>query len=76
MCDQTLELAKELIALPSVTPVDAGCQRLVSDRLSSAGFIAEHMRFGQVDNLWLRRHEREPLFVFLGHTDLLSGLVA
>jgi len=73
MCDQTLELAKELIALPSVTPVDAGCQRLVSDRLSSAGFIAEHMRFGQVDNLWLRRHEREPLFVFLGHTDVVPA---
>ena len=71
MHDPTLELTKELIARPSVTPDDAGCQQLISDVLSAAGFKAESMRFGEVDNLWLRRGEARPLFVFAGHTDVV-----
>lgn len=67
----TLALARELISRRSVTPDDAGCQPLISDRLEGSGFTAERYRFGDVDNLWLRRGAAQPLFVFAGHTDVV-----
>lgn len=67
----TLELAKDLISRSSVTPADAGCQQLLAERLGRLGFRAEHLRFGEVDNLWLRRGDSGPLFCFAGHTDVV-----
>ena len=67
----TLDLAKELIARPSVTPGDAGCQPLVAERLAALGFCIEPMRFGEVDNLWARRGTEAPLLCFVGHTDVV-----
>lgn len=67
----TIELAKHLIRRPSVTPADGGCQALISTRLGRHGFAAEPMRFGEVDNLWLRRGNDGPLLVFAGHTDVV-----
>src|SRR6185295_19267256 len=66
-----LELAKELIARRSVTPEDAGCQELLSARLSKAGFRCEPMKFGDVTNLWARRGSSAPLVCFAGHTDVV-----
>jgi succinyl-diaminopimelate desuccinylase len=66
-----LQLARELIARASITPHDAGCQALLAQRLSKVGFQAEPMRFDEVDNLWLRRGQTLPLFVFAGHTDVV-----
>ena len=68
---QTLELVKDLISRSSVTPEDAGCQQLIAKRLARLGFHAEHLRFGEVDNLWLRRGNSGPLFCFAGHTDVV-----
>ncbi len=67
----TLELARELVRRPSVTPLDAGCQTLLGRRLEAQGFGLEHLRFGAVDNLWARRGSQGPLFVFAGHTDVV-----
>ena len=67
----TLELAKNLIRRASVTPEDAGCQELLAERLQAIGFGIEHLRFGEVDNLWARRGEAAPLFCFAGHTDVV-----
>ena len=67
----TLALARELMARPSVTPEDAGCQELLAGRLAALGFRAEWMNSGPVRNLWLRRGDRAPLFVFAGHTDVV-----
>ena len=67
----TLELAKQLIEKTSVTPNDAGCQSLISEFLQSSGFETEVMPFGDVTNLWLRRGDESPLFVFAGHTDVV-----
>jgi succinyl-diaminopimelate desuccinylase len=69
----TLALAKELIARPSVTPEDAGCQTILAQRLRTLGFQIEHLRFGDVDNLWARRGSDAPLFVFAGHTDVVPS---
>lgn len=67
----TIELARELISRPSITPVDGGCQEYIQSLLTAAGFMCENMRFGNVDNLWARIGTEDPLFVFAGHTDVV-----
>lgn len=67
----TLAFCKELIKRASVTPDDAGCQELIAERLIPLGFAAEKMHFEDVSNIWLRRGNKSPLFVFLGHTDVV-----
>lgn len=69
--DPTLELAVELIQRRSLTPADAGCQTLITDRLIQHGCKVENLRYGDVDNLWLTHGRGAPLFVFLGHTDVV-----
>jgi len=69
--DPTLTLTKDLIARPSVTPEDAGCQALMMTRLQQIGFSVEAMRFGDVDNFWATRGTTGPLLVFAGHTDVV-----
>ena len=68
---KTLNLAKQLISIPSVTPDDLGCQKIIAERLSIIGFKIENLRFGEVDNLWARYGTKSPLFVFAGHTDVV-----
>ena len=70
---ETLELARELIAKPSVTPNDAGCQELLAQRLLPLGFRIESMPFGEVENLWARKGDAGPLFCFAGHTDVVPA---
>lgn len=67
----TLKLACNLIRRHSVTPDDEGCQKLIADHLLPLGFRAEFMRFGHVDNLWLRKGTDDPLLVLAGHTDVV-----
>ncbi|MGI9285060.1 MAG: succinyl-diaminopimelate desuccinylase [Pseudomonadales bacterium] len=67
----TLTLTKELIERPSVTPDDAGCQQLLAQRLSACGFAVEHLRYGEVDNLWAVFGNDGPLLAFAGHTDVV-----
>lgn len=67
----TLELAQDLLARPSITPEDHGCQALVAERLQALGFNIEWMPFGNVTNLWARRGVRSPVVCFLGHTDVV-----
>ena len=66
-----LELTSELIRRRSITPDDAGCQALLAALLGQSGFRTEHMRFGDVDNLWARRGDAGPVVVFAGHTDVV-----
>lgn len=67
----TLDLAIDLISRPSITPHDEGCQALLAEQLAPLNFKAEPMRFGDVDNLWLRRGTQSPVFCFAGHTDVV-----
>jgi len=67
----TLELARELVARPSVSPADGGCQELLGARLAALGFTVEPQPFGAVSNLWARRGSAAPLLVFAGHTDVV-----
>ena len=66
-----LNLTRDLVRMPSVTPQDAGCQALLGAILQESGFRVESMRFGEVDNLWARRGNGGPLLCFAGHTDVV-----
>jgi len=68
---ETIELAQKLIQIDSVTPNDKGCQNIISDYLQPLGFNTEHMKFGEVDNIWARKGTEAPCFVFAGHTDVV-----
>lgn len=71
MSNPTLELAKCIIAKASVTPEDAGCCDLFAERLDALGFSIEFINRNGVTNLWARRGQSAPLFVFAGHTDVV-----
>lgn len=66
-----LQLTKDLLARPSVTPFDGDCQLTLARRLEPAGFACESMVFGDVANLWARRGAAQPLLIFAGHTDVV-----
>jgi succinyl-diaminopimelate desuccinylase len=66
-----VDLTCALIARPSVTPDDAGCQELIAQRLARAGFAIERLRFGDVDNLWATHGSGAPVLALLGHTDVV-----
>ena len=67
----TLELTQALMRQASVTPDDANCQMMMASRLQALGFHIEHLRFGEVDNLWARKGTQGPVLVFAGHTDVV-----
>jgi succinyl-diaminopimelate desuccinylase len=67
----TLALARALIARPSITPDDGGCQAMVAERLRAIGFAIENMPSGGVANLWARHGTESPLLCFAGHTDVV-----
>ena len=69
----TVELAMQLVAQPSVTPKDAGCQALMTARLKDCGFSIENLRFGDVDNFWAIHGTSGPIFCFAGHTDVVPA---
>jgi succinyl-diaminopimelate desuccinylase len=67
----TLELAKQLIACRSLTPLDEGCLTIIGTRLEPLGFKLETLRCDDVDNLWARRGSNGPVVCFAGHTDVV-----
>ena len=71
MSDPTLALARQIIACHSVTPNDAGCMEIITERLKPLGFNIEFINRNGVTNLWARRGTAKPLFVFAGHTDVV-----
>ena len=73
MISKTLDLAIELIRRPSVTPADEGCQELMISRLEPLGFKVERLRFGEVENIWLRKGDTGPVLAFAGHTDVVPS---
>lgn len=68
---QVLSLSEDLISRPSVTPEDAGCQKMMADFLAPLGFDIEPMVFHDTTNLWARKGTTAPVFCFAGHTDVV-----
>jgi succinyl-diaminopimelate desuccinylase len=72
----TLDIARALVAFPSVTPEDAGALPYVQRLLAEAGFAVEIVSFAQagtptIANLWARFGRDAPNLVFAGHTDVV-----
>ena len=75
---RTLQLTEQLIARPSLTPDDQGCQSLMAQRLAPLGFLCETIASGpesfRVTNLWALRSSTQPrnrTLVWAGHTDVV-----
>ena len=80
---RTQQLAEQLIALPSITPNDAGCLQLLAQRLEHLGFVNATMDSGpdsfRVSNLWSKRTAMPTSkaqtaiksIAFAGHTDVV-----
>lgn len=75
MSTDVLDLTINLINRESVTPVDAGCQKLMMELLGHQGFEHEIMDFEDTQNFWSIRKGRTegPVFVFAGHTDVVPA---
>jgi succinyl-diaminopimelate desuccinylase len=69
--DETIALARQLIACRSITPSDDGCLDLIAARLSAAGFNCERIDRGGVRNLWARHGHETPLLCLAGHVDVV-----
>jgi succinyl-diaminopimelate desuccinylase len=66
-----INLTRELIRRPSVTPADAGAMDVVQRTLEELGFACRRMRFGEIENLYARLGEDGPNLCFAGHTDVV-----
>ena len=71
-----LQLAKELIRFPTVTPVDAGVMKFLEKKLKKLGFKTKILEFKErgfkpVKNLYARLGSKEPNFCYAGHLDVV-----
>ena len=66
-----LDLARDLIRRPSVTPADLGAMDIVQRALEGLGFACRRMKFGEIENLYARRGTASPNLCFAGHTDVV-----
>ncbi len=71
-----LQLAKELIKFPSITPVDAGVMKFLEKKLKKLGFRTKILEFKEknfkpVKNLYARLGTKEPNFCYAGHLDVV-----
>jgi succinyl-diaminopimelate desuccinylase len=73
-----LQLAKELIKFPTVTPVDAGIMKFLEKKLKSLGFKTKILEFKEnnskpVKNLYARLGDQGPNFCYAGHLDVVPA---
>ena len=71
-----LQLAKELIKFPSITPVDAGVMKFLEKKLKKLGFKTKIIEFKEknfrpVKNLYAKIGNKEPNFCYAGHLDVV-----
>lgn len=71
--DETLALARRLIACRSVTPADDGSLDFIAARLTASGFRCERVDRGGVRNLWARHGQGTPLVCLAGHVDVVPS---
>ena len=66
-----VELTRDLIRRPSVTPADAGAMDVLEEALTALGFTCRRMPFEGIENLYARRGAASPNLCFAGHTDVV-----
>lgn len=72
MKNDLIELTKQLVRIPSITPDDANCQEILINYLTNLGFTITRLPFGKVNNFWAQYGTASPLFAFAGHTDVVA----
>jgi len=68
---ETLKLATTLIARPSITPDDQGCQDIIIERLAALGFKVQRFNIGKTSNFYAVLGTSRPVLCFAGHTDVV-----
>lgn len=68
-----INLTRDLIRRPSVTPADAGAMDVIQAALTGLGFACRRMKFGQIENLYARFGTERPNLCFAGHTDVVPA---
>ena len=73
-----LQLAKELIRFPTVTPIDAGIMKFLEKKLKKLGFKTKILEFKEkgnapVKNLYARLGSKSPNFCYAGHLDVVPA---
>jgi succinyl-diaminopimelate desuccinylase len=73
-----LQLAKELIKFPTVTPIDAGIMKFLEKKLKPLGFKTKILEFKEknskpVKNLYARLGNKGPNFCYAGHLDVVPA---
>lgn len=66
-----VELLKQLLREPSVTPHDGACQDIIAARLEALGCTIERMDEADTRNLWVTHGQGSPVIAFAGHTDVV-----
>ena len=71
-----LQLAKELIRFPTVTPIDAGVMKFLEKKLKKLSFTTKIIEFKEkgfkpVKNLYARLGTKEPNLCYAGHLDVV-----
>ena len=71
-----LQLSKDLIRFPSVTPIDAGAINYLSKKLKQLGFNCKVLEFKDkknptIKNLYARLGNKQPNLCYAGHTDVV-----
>jgi succinyl-diaminopimelate desuccinylase len=66
-----VDLTRDLIRRPSVTPADEGAMDVLERALTGLGFHCRRMRFENIENLYARRGTASPNLCFAGHTDVV-----
>lgn len=70
---KTVALAQSLVRIPSVTPEDNGCQKLVSEILEPLGCKCISLCDSGTANLIVMHGSGSPFTLFLGHTDVVPA---
>jgi succinyl-diaminopimelate desuccinylase len=73
-----LQLAKELIKFPTVTPIDAGIMKFLEKKLKTLGFKTKVLEFREKDskpvkNIYARLGNKGPNFCYAGHLDVVPA---
>ena len=67
----SIQYSQELIRRRSITPVDAGCQQWLAEKLQSLGFHTTNVNANGVTNMIAWIGEGEKNIAFAGHTDVV-----
>ena len=71
-----INLSKDLIKFPSITPIDAGIMKFITKKLKSIGFKCKILEFKKgkgkpIKNIYARLGNKQPNLCYAGHTDVV-----